>query len=162
MQLICLVNMHGLLLQKTKKKLLLFVNTLQNILDRSSRKPNKIWVDQGDEFYNKLFKTFLKLNNIEIYSTYNEGDSVVTGRFIRTLKSNIFKHMTVISKSVSFDVLDDIVKTYNNTVHRAIKMKSMHLTSDSYAEYNEDSNEKDPKFKVDDRVRISKCKIFFC
>ena len=92
--------MHGLLLQKTKKKLLLFVNTLQNILDRSSRKPNKIWVDQGDEFYNKLFKTFLKLNNIEIYSTYNEGDSVVTGRFIRTLKSNIFKHMTVISKKV--------------------------------------------------------------
>ena len=50
------------------------------------RKSNKIWVDQGDEFYNKLFKRFLKINNIEMYSTYNEGKPVVAERFIRTLK----------------------------------------------------------------------------
>ena len=62
------------------------------------RKPNKIWVDQGGEFYNNSFKDFLKINNIEIYSTYNEGKSVVAERFIRTLKNKIFKHMTAISK----------------------------------------------------------------
>ena len=76
-------------------------------------------------------------------------------------KNKIFKHMTAVSKNVYFDVLDDIVNKYNNTVHRTIKMKPIDVTSDSYAEYNEDSNEKDPKFKVGDRVRISKYKNIF-
>ena len=124
------------------------VNAFQKIISEG-RKPNKIWVDQGGEFYNNLFKRFLKINNIEMYSTYNEGKSVVAERFIRTLKNKIFKHMTAISKNVYFDVLDDIVNKYNNTVHRTIKMKRIYVTSDSYAEYNEDSNEKDPKFKVE-------------
>ena len=112
----------------------------------SKCKPNKIWVDQGSEFYNKSFKDFLKINNIEMYSTYNEGKSVVAERFIRTLKNKIFKHMTAISKNVYFDVLDDIVDKYNNTVYRSIKMKPIDVTSDSYAEYNKDSNQKYPKF----------------
>ena len=96
-----------------------------------------------------------------MYSTYNKGKSCVVERFIRTLKNKIFKHMTAISKNVYFDVLDDIVNKYNNTVHRTIKMKPIDVTSDSYAEYNEDSNEKDPKFKVGDHVRISKYKNIF-
>ena len=125
------------------------------------RKPKKIWIDQGGEFYNKLFQRFLKINNIEMHSTYNEGKSVVAERFIRTLKNKIFKHMTAISKNVYFDVLDDIVNKYNNTVHRTIKMKPIDVTSDSYAEYNKDSNEKEPKFKVGDHVRISKYKNVF-
>ena len=83
-----------------------------------------------------------------MYSTYNEGKSVVAERFIRTLKNKIFKHMTAISKNVYFDVLDDIVNKYNNTVHRTIKMKPIDVTDDSYAEYNENPNKKDPKFKV--------------
>ena len=58
-------------------------------------------------------------------------------------------------------MLDDFVNKYNNTVHRSIKMKPIDVTSDSYAEYNEDSNEKDPKFKVGDHVRISKYKNIF-
>ena len=91
----------------------------------------------------------------------NEGKSVVAARFIRTLKNKISKHMTAISKNVYFDVLDDIVNKYNNIVHRTIKMKPIDLTSDSYAEYNEDYNEKDPQFKVGDCVRISKCKNIF-
>ena len=66
--------------------------------------------------------------------------------------------MTAISKSVYFHVLDDIVNKYNNIVHRTIKMKPIDVTSDSYAEYNEDANEKDPKFKVGDQVKISKYK----
>ena len=96
-----------------------------------------------------------------MYSAYNEGKSAVAERFIRTLKNKISKHMTAISKNAYFDVLDDIVKKYNNTVHRTIKIKPVEVTSDFYAEYNEDSNEKDPKFKVGDRIRISKYKNIF-
>ena len=69
--------------------------------------------------------------------------------------------MAAISKNVYIDLLDNIVDKYNNTVHRSIKMKPIDVTSDSYAEYNEDSNEKDPKFKVGDHVRISKYKNIF-
>ena len=125
------------------------------------RKPNKIWVDKGGEFYKNFFKRFLRINNIDMCSTHNEGKSVVAERFFRTLKNKIFKHIIVISKNVYFDVLDDIVKKYSNTVHRTIKMKPIDVTSDSYAEYNEDFHEKDPKFKVGDHVRISKYKNIF-
>ena len=91
-----------------------------------------------------------------MYSTYNEGKSVVAERFIRTLKN-----MTAISKNVCFDGLDDIVNKYNNTVHRTIKMKPIYVASDSYAEYNENSNKNNPKFEVGDHVRISKYKNTF-
>ena len=98
-----------------------------------------------------------------MYSTYNEGKSVVAERFIRTLKNKIIKHMTAFSKNIYFDASDDIVNKYNSTVHRTIKMKPIDVTSDSYAEYNENSNKKDPKFKAGDYVRISKYKnIFSC
>ena len=71
--------------------------------------------------FTKIFlRGFLKINNIEIYSTYNEEKSVVTERFIRTLKKKIFKHMKAVSKNVYFDVLDKIVNKYNNTVQRII------------------------------------------
>ena len=73
------------------------------------RKPNKVWVDQGSEFYNNSFKDFFKINNIAMYSTYNEGKSIVAERFIRTLKNKICKHMTAISKYLYFDGLNDIV-----------------------------------------------------
>ena len=99
---------------------------------------------------------------MEIYSTNNEGKSAVVERFIRILKNKIFKHVTAISQNIYFNVLDDIVNKYNNAVHRAIKMKPFDVTSDSYAEYNEDSNKKSPKFKVGDHVRISKYKKNFC
>ena len=96
-----------------------------------------------------------------MYSTYNKGKYVVAERFIRTLKSKIFKLMTAVSKNVYFDVLDDIVDKYNNTVLKTIKMKPIDVTSDTYAEYNEDSNKKDPKLKVGDHIRISKYKNIF-
>ena len=96
-----------------------------------------------------------------MYSAHNEGKSVVAERFISTLENKIYKHMTAISKNVYFDVLDDIVDEYNNTHHRTIKMKPIEFKSDSFAEYNEESNEKDPKLKVNDHVRISKCKNIF-
>ena len=86
---------------------------------------------------------------------------VVAERFIRTLKNKIYKHMADISKHIYFDVLDDIVEKYNNTYDNTIKMKPVDLKSDSFAEYNKKSNEKDPKFKVGDHVRISKYKNIF-
>ena len=119
------------------KREISIINAFQKILDNSNRKPNKIWVDEGGEFYNNLLKRFLKINNIDMYSTYNKGKSVVAEKFIRTLKNKIFKHMTAVSKNVYFHVLDDIVNKYNNTAHRTIKMKPIDVTSDSYAEYNE-------------------------
>ena len=103
----------------------------------------------------------MKIHNIEVYSAYNEGKSVVTERFIKTLKNNIFKHMTAVSKNVYFDVLDDILDEYNSTVHRTIKMKPIAVTSVSYVEYNEDSNVTKLKFKVGDHVRISKYENIF-
>ena len=69
--------------------------------------------------------------------------------------------MTAISKNAYFDILDDIVDKYNNTYHRTIKMKPIDVKSDSLAEYNEESNEKNPKFKIGDYVRISKQKNIF-
>ena len=148
------------------KKGVSIVNAFQKILDSSKRKPNKIWFDQGSEFYNNSFIDFLKINNIEMYWTYNEVKSVVAERFIRNLKNRIFKHMTAISRNVYFNVLDDIVNKYNNTIDKTIKMKPIDVTDDSYSECNEDFNKKDfnkkdPKFKVGDHVRISNYKNIF-
>ena len=114
---------------KDKKKGTSIVNAFKKIISEG-RKPNKIWVDQGSEFYNKSFTDFLKINNIEMYSTFNEGKSVIAERFIRTLKNKIYKHMTAVSKNVYYDALDDIVNIYNNTVHRTIKMKPIDVTND--------------------------------
>ena len=123
------------------------VNAFQKIISESKgrRKPNKIWVDQGSEFYNNSFKDFLKLNNIEMYSTYNEGKSVFAERFIRTLKNRIFKQMTDISKKVYFYVLDVIVNKYINTVHRTIKMKPIDVTDNTYIDFKKEVKDKDPK-----------------
>ena len=82
------------------KKGISIVNAFQKILKESDRKPNKIWVDKGSKFYNNSFKKWLNDNDIEMYSIPNEGKSVVSERFIRTLKSKIYKYMTAISKNV--------------------------------------------------------------
>ena len=99
------------------KKSMSITNAFQSIPDCSKRKANKIWVDQGIEFYNNQFKKLLKNNDIEMYSTCNGGKSVVAERFIRTLRNKIYKHMASVSENVYFDVLDDIVKKYNDTYH---------------------------------------------
>ena len=77
-----------------------------------------------------------------MYSTYNEGKSIVAERFVRALKSKFFKYMAAVSKIIYFDALDAIVNKYNNAVHRLIKMKPIDVTYGSYVEYNKDSNEK--------------------
>ena len=133
---------------------------LKEIIKQSNRKPNKIWVDQGSEFYNQNFKKWLSDNNIIMYSTYNEGKSVVAERFIRTLKNKWYKHMTTTGKNVYYDVLDDVVDEYNNTKHSTIKMKPKHVGNNKRV-YIDKHNEKDSRFKIGDRVRISKVKNIF-
>ena len=96
-----------------------------------------------------------------MYSTYNERKFVVTQRFIRTLKNKIHKYMTSISKNVYMDKLDEIVNECNNTHHRTIKMKPIHVKDNTYITINKEVNNKDPKFKVGDHVRISKYKNIF-
>ena len=143
------------------KKGVSIVTAFQSILKQSNRKPNKIWVDKGSEFYNASFKKWLQDNDIVMYSTNNEGKSVVAERFIRTLKNKIYKYMTAISKNVYIDKLDDIVNEYNNTCHTTIKMKHIDVKDNTYINTDKEINNKDPKFKVDDRVRISKYKNIF-
>ena len=100
------------------KKVVSIVNAFQKITS-DERKPNEIWVDECSEFGNNFFKDFLKINNIEMYSTCNERKFVVAERLIRTLKNKIFKHMAAISKNVYFDVLVDIV---NNIITQFIEL----------------------------------------
>ena len=111
------------------KKGIIITNAFQKILKESNRKPNKIWVDKGSEFYNNSFKKWLKDNDIEMYSIHNEGKSVVAERFIRTLKTKIYKYITQINKSTNVHInkLDDIVNEYNNIYHRTIQMKQLML-----------------------------------
>ena len=143
------------------KKVVSIATAFQSILKQSNRKPNKIWVDKGSEFYNASSKKWLQDNDIVMYSTHNEGKSVVAERFIRTLKGKIFKHMTSISKNVYIDKLDDIVNEYNNAYHTTIKMKPIDIKDNTYINTDKEINDKDPKFKVGDRVRISKYKNIF-
>ena len=105
-------------------------------------------------------KSWLEKNDIEMYSTHNEGKSVVAERFIRAIKNKIYRHMTSISKNVYIDKLDDIVNEYNNKKHRTTKMKPIDV-KDTYIDFGKEVNVSDPKFKVDDHVRISKYKNFF-
>ena len=148
------------------KKGISIVKAYQSILKQSNRhtkgtsaqhvKPNKIWVDKGSEFYSASFKKWLQDNDIVMYSKHNKGKSVVAERSIRTLKSTIYKYMSSISKNVYIDKLDNTVDECNNAYHTTIKMKPIDVKDNTYINTDKEINNKDPKFKVDDRVRISK------
>ena len=107
------------------KKGISIVNAFQKILKESNRKPSKIWVVRGSEFYNIFVKKWLQDNDFVMYSANNEGKSIIVERFIRTLKSKIHKYMTAISKNVFIDKFDGIVKEYNNTCHTSIKTMNL-------------------------------------
>ena len=96
-----------------------------------------------------------------MYSIHNEGKSVVAERFIRTLNTKIYKYMTLVTKNVYINKLDDIVGEYNNTYHRSIKLKPVDFEDNTYIYFKKEVNDKDPKFKVGDHIRISKYKNIF-
>ena len=162
--LLCAIDLYSkyaFVIPLENKKGISVTNGFNKIIKQFNRKPNKIWVDQGGEFYNNVFKKWLSDNDIIMYSMYNEGKSVVAERFIRTLKSKLYKHMAAISKNVYYDVLDDVVNKYNNTKHSTIKMKPIDVGNNNKRVYIDEHNKKDSKFKVNDRVRISKFKNIF-
>ena len=95
--LLCAIDLYSkyaFVIPLKDKKGISIINGFSKIIKQSNRKPNKIWVDQGGEFYNNVFKKWLSDNDIIMYSTYNEGKSVVVERFIGTLKNKLYKHMT--------------------------------------------------------------------
>ena len=155
-----LYSKYAFVIPLKDKKGISIVNAFNKIIKQSNRKPNNIWVDQGGEFYNNVFEKWLSDNDISMYSMYNEGKSVVAERFIRTLKNKLYKHMTATGKNVYYDVLDDVVNKYNNTKHSTIKMKPVDVKKNKRV-YTDEHNEKDSRFKVGDRVRISIYKNIF-
>ena len=161
--LLCVIDLYSkyaFVIQLKDKKGISIVNAFNKIIKQSNKKTNKIWVYQGGEFYNNVFDKWLSDNDINMYSTYNEGKSVVAERFIRTLKNKLYNHMTATGKNVYYNVLDDVVNKYNNTKHSTIKMKPIDVKNNK-AVYIGEHNEKDSKFKVGDRVRISRYKNIF-
>ena len=161
--LLCAIDLYSkyaFVIPLKDKKGISIVNAFNKIIKQSNRKPNKIWVDQGGEFYDNVFEKWLSDNDINMYSTYNEGKSVVAERYIRTLKNKLYKHMTATGKKVYY-VLDDVVNKCNNTKHSTIKMKPIDIGDNNKRVYIDEHNEKDSRFKVGDRVRISKFKDIF-
>ena len=162
--LLCIIDLYSkyaFVIPLKDKKGISILNAFNEIIKQYNRKPNKIWVDQGGELYNNIFKKWFSDNDIIMYSMYNESKSVVAERFIRTLKSKLYKHMTAIGKSVYYDVLDDVVNKYNNTKHSTIKVKPIDVGDNNKRVDIDEYNEKDSRFKVGDRVRISKFKNIF-
>ena len=160
--LLCAIDLHSkyaFVIPLKDNKGISIVNAFNKIIKKSNRKPNKIWVDQGGEFYNNVDKKWLS-DDIIMYSTYNEGKSVVAERFIRTLKNKLYKHITATGENVYYDVLDDAVNKYNDTKHSTIKIKPIDV-KDNKRVYIDEHNEKDSRFKIGDRVRISKIKNIF-
>ena len=128
------------------------------------RKPEKMWVDKGKEFYNKYVKDLIKL-----YSTENEEKSSVVERWIRTMKEKMWKYFSANSTNVYINVLPDLVRKYNNTRHSSIKMtptnaskkeNKLRVWRNLYPDHLEIKDVK-PKFSVGDRIRISKKKNTF-
>ena len=102
--LLCAIDLYSkyaFVIPLKDKKGISITNAFNKTIKQSnSRKPKKIWVDQGSEFYNRIFKKWLSDNDIFMYSTFTEGKSVVAERFIRTLKNKLYKHMTASGKNV--------------------------------------------------------------
>ena len=152
-------------IQLKDKKGTSITNAFNNIVINDKRKPEYLWVDKGSEFYNNTFKEWLKKNDIKMYSTFNEGKAVVIERFNRTLKNKMYKQFTAKGNTQYLDMLPKLLKQYNDTKHSSIKMSPVEASlkkNQGIVYFNlygdmEPSSAK-PKFKVGDRVRISKYK----
>ena len=154
--LLCVIDIfskYAWVVSLKDRKVISIVAVFQSISKQSIRKPNKIWADKDSKFYSASFKKWLQDNDIVIYSTHNEGKSVVAERFIRTIKNKIYKYMTSISKNVYIDKSDDIVNKYNNKKHRTIKMKPIDVKDNTSIAFSKEGNDNDPKFKV---IKIQK------
>ena len=148
--LLCVINIfskYAWVVSLKDKEGITVTKTFQEISDDSNRRTKKIWVDNGSEFYNRSMKSWLRDNDIEMFSTHNEEKFVAAERFIRILKNKIYKNMTSISKNVYIDKLADIVNTYHNKYHNTIKMTSTDVKSSTYIVSKKENNNEDHKFE---------------
>ena len=130
---------------------------------KEGRKPQYLWTDKGKEYCNKNMKELLEKNGITLYSTENEEKSSVCERWNRTIKTKLWKQFTVLSNTQYLSILPKILEQYNNTKHSSVKMTPVEASkkkNESTVYFNlygdmEQLSSK-PKFKVGDKVRISK------
>ena len=116
---------YALVKPSKDKKGKIVLNAFIEIVNESNRKPNKLWADQGREFYNKLMQERLDNNYILMYSTHNEGKSVIAERFIKTLKAKIYKEVTANDSKSYLPYLNKLVDEYNNNYHHSINKKNL-------------------------------------
>jgi hypothetical protein len=131
-----------------------------------TRKPEKLWVDSGKEFYNKIFLNYLQEQNVQIYSTQSELKAVVIERFNRSLKE--LMEQELLSKELLgqkrewLPLLPKVMKEYNNRFHRSIQMSPIEASEKPESVKNEKTVLiKEPKFKINTPVRIYKYKTHF-
>ena len=142
------------------------VKVFRTILS-SGRKPSKLQTDQGTEFLNRVFQKFLRDHDIDFFTVNSGLKASVIERFNRTFKNKMYKYFTAKNTLTYIDVLPQLVKSYNNTYHRSIKMKPSQVTKANEAKvwdtlYGSDVQKRVRfKFQVGDRVRISKVKRIF-
>ena len=149
---------YALIKPSKDKKVKKVLNTFMEIVNKSNRKPNKLWVDQGREFYNKLMQEWLDNNHSLMYSTHNEDKSVIAERFIK--KSKIYKKITANGKKSYLPYLNKLIDQYNNTYHHSINKKPINADLSALIEKIL-TNPKASKFQGKDRVRITKYKNIF-
>ena len=137
--------------KKGKTVLDAFIETI----NESNPKPNKLWVDQGRELYNKLMQEWLDNNNNSMYSTHNERKSVIAERIIKTLKTKIYKKFTANANKSYLSYLNKLVDQYNNNYHHSINKKPINVDYSALTEKSE-TNPITLKFKINDRVRITR------
>ena len=133
---------------------------------KSGHKPRLLWTDKGKEFYNRNVKQLLSTKNITLYSTENEEKSSVIERWNRTIKENMWKMFSANNNTVHYDEIDDLLENYNNSFHRSVRMsptEASKITNSKRVFANLYPDEifqriKTPKFRIGDRVRISKFK----
>ena len=135
------------------------VNALIEIVNESNCKPNKLWVDQEKELYNKLIQEWLD-NNILMYTTHNKSKSIIAERLIKTLKAKIYQKITAINSKSSLSYLSKLVDQYNAIYLHSINKKP--INADYFALTDKiETTSKAPKFKVNDKVKITKYNNIF-
>lgn len=140
---------------------------MKKIFSIDNKYPKKIHSDKGTEFYNKYFKKLLSDHKIHLYSTFSDKKASIVERVIRTIKTNLWKLFSFRGNYKYIDILNQVISTYNNTIHRTIKMKPSDVNSsneklllDTVYNYKYSNKEKQ-KFHIGNYVRISKNRQIF-
>ena len=148
-----------------KDKKAVTVAKIFNELFEDGNVPKRLWTDQGKGFYNKDVNKILRQYDVQIYSTFGNAKSAIVERFNRTLKTNMWKKFSELQTRRWVEMLDDLIDDYHNTVHRSIGMKPIDVTKSDEKEIRKKLKVRNGvgkiKFKVGDKVRISRLKGIF-